>query len=166
MIVIALGANLASHAGTPEKTIRAALAELERKGLMPVAVSPFYATEAWPDPREPTYVNAVAKLETSLAPDALLGQLLEVEKKFGRTRGQRNSPRTLDLDLIDYNGRVQAGPPVLPHPGMHERAFVLVPLGDIAPDWRHPVSGISLRELLAALPDRERHLTKLCDGST
>jgi 2-amino-4-hydroxy-6-hydroxymethyldihydropteridine diphosphokinase len=80
---------------------------------------------------------------------------------FGRTITRRNAPRTLDLDLLDYNGLVEAGAPILPHPRLQERAFVLVPLLDVAPDWRHPVSGLSVSTLIAALPRKAAALTKL-----
>jgi len=153
MIVVALGANLPSAVGPPEVTIRAALAALAKRGAAPKAVSHLWRTPAWPDGRDPPFVNAAADIATALAPEALLMLLHDIETEFGRDRSAgRNAPRPLDLDLIDYNGRVQAGPPELPHPRMAERGFVLVPLKDIAPDWRHPVSGKTIDALIAALP--------------
>jgi 2-amino-4-hydroxy-6-hydroxymethyldihydropteridine diphosphokinase len=153
MISIALGANLPSPAGAPRDTLLAALATLAENGVDIEAVSPFYATPAWPDPRDPTFVNAAALVETQLSPRALMDLLHEVETHFGRKRSAKNAPRTLDLDLLDYRGRVEEGPPVLPHPRMAERAFVLVPLADIAPQWRHPASGREIAALIAGLPD-------------
>jgi 2-amino-4-hydroxy-6-hydroxymethyldihydropteridine diphosphokinase len=83
--------------------------------------------------------------------------LHRIESDYGRTRSaKRNAPRTLDLDLIDYDGRVEEGPPLLPHPRLADRAFVLIPLSDIAPDWRHPVTGHSVTELVAALREESR----------
>ena len=114
-------------------------------------VSAFYETRAWPDPSDPPFVNAVAKVRTDLQPVALLALLHKVETRFGRTRSAPNAARTLDLDLLDYDGRVEEGPPVLPHPRIAERRFVLEPLAAIAPDWRHPVSGRAARELLQGL---------------
>jgi len=166
MIVIALGSNLTSAAGPPEATIAAALSELARRGVRPVAVSSMYATEAWPDPRDPSFVNAAARLETSLEPEALMATLELVEARFGRVRGRPNAPRTLDIDLLDYNGIVRSRNPTLPHPRMQSRPFVLVPLADIAPTWRHPVSGKSAGELIAALPESGRTLVKLPPIST
>lgn len=154
MIIIALGANLPSPVGSPETTLVAALVMLEQCGVRPTARSRFYQTPAWPDPADPSFVNAVCLVSTPLGPEELLGVLHEVETSFGRDRSlreKRNAPRTLDLDLIDYDGLIQAGPPTLPHPRMCERSFVLVPLKDVAPDWSHPVTGTSLDDLIAAL---------------
>jgi 2-amino-4-hydroxy-6-hydroxymethyldihydropteridine diphosphokinase len=156
MILVALGSNLSSHAGGPAQTLRAALAYLGDKGIAIAAVSRFYRTPAWPDPRDPGFVNAVAHVVTELSPSQLIAVLHEAEAAFGRVRDARNAPRTLDLDILDYDGRVESGPPVLPHPRMETRGFVLVPLRDVAPHWRHPVSGASVEALLAALPAPDR----------
>jgi 2-amino-4-hydroxy-6-hydroxymethyldihydropteridine diphosphokinase len=153
MILVALGANLPSPAGPPVVTLAQALKALEGKGVMPVAVSSFYETPAWPNPADPPFVNAVAELRTGLQPLALMELLHTVETDFGRKRSAPNAPRTLDLDLLDYDGLIWQGPLLLPHPRLAERAFVLAPLVDIAPDWRHPVTGRTARVLLAALPE-------------
>jgi len=152
VILIALGASLPSPAGSPAQTLTAALRELARRSITIESRSGFYRTAAWPDPHDLPFVNAVAAIRTGLSPAALLAVLHEVEAQFGRKRGQANAPRTLDLDLLDYDGRIQEGPPELPHPRMEDRGFVLVPLRDVAPDWRHPVSGRTVGELIAALP--------------
>jgi 2-amino-4-hydroxy-6-hydroxymethyldihydropteridine diphosphokinase len=161
MILIALGSNLSSHVGAPVETLRAALAELARDDVRIAAVSSFYKTAAWPDPAGPSFVNAVARIVTRLTPQSLIARLHEVERKFGRARGERNAPRTLDLDLLDYDGRIEGGPPTLPHPRIASRGFVLVPLRDVVPDWKHPISGLSVDALIAALPVAERAPEKL-----
>ena len=156
MILVALGANLLSHAGAPASTLRAALDRLAQNGAAPLAVSSFYTTPAWPDPRDPQFVNAVASIGTELPPAKLMELLHATEAGFGRVRHVRNAPRTLDLDIVDYNGRVESGPPALPHPRVASRAFVLLPLRDVAPRWRDPVSGQTVDQLIAALPESER----------
>lgn len=156
VILIALGANLPSHAGRPEETLRASMNALSQNGVMPLAVSRAFETPAWPDPADPAFVNAVARIETALDPAALMDLLAKTEVAFGRERSRPNAPRALDIDLIDYDGRIEAGPPILPHPRAHLRAFVLIPLADVAPDWCHPVSGNSVDDLLAAVPQADR----------
>jgi 2-amino-4-hydroxy-6-hydroxymethyldihydropteridine diphosphokinase len=150
-IFIALGANIPSAAGSPEATLKAALAALARHGVRVLNVSPFRQTTAWPDPNDPPFTNAVAWIETELQPFALLGLLHEVETAFGRKRSVPNAPRSLDLDLIDYRGRVESGAVELPHPRIANRRFVLQPLAEIAPGWRHPVTDQTVEALLAAL---------------
>jgi 2-amino-4-hydroxy-6-hydroxymethyldihydropteridine diphosphokinase len=150
-ILIALGANIPSAEGPPEATLKAALAALEARGVRILAISRFHQTQAWPDPADPPFTNAVAEIETQLQPVALLGLLHEVETAFGRKRSVPNAPRSLDLDLLDYGGRIERGDLELPHPRMADRRFVLEPLAEIAPLWRHPVTGQSVETLLRAL---------------
>jgi 2-amino-4-hydroxy-6-hydroxymethyldihydropteridine diphosphokinase len=155
MILIALGGNLPSRAGRPAQTLTASLAHLGQHRVNITAVSPYYVTPAWPDPADPPFVNAVARIQTTLASADLMALLHETETAFGRVRSLANAPRTLDLDLLDYAGRVEQGPPALPHPRLTDRAFVLVPLAHVAPAWRHPASGRSAADLLAALPQAD-----------
>jgi 2-amino-4-hydroxy-6-hydroxymethyldihydropteridine diphosphokinase len=126
-----------------------------------LSVSCFYEAPAWPNPADPPFINAVLKIGTELTPPQLLMYIHSVEAHFGRTRIARNAPRTLDIDIVDYNGRIEDGPPALPHPRAESRNFVLIPLRDVAPDWHHPISRRSVDELIAALPEAERTLTAL-----
>lgn len=154
MIYLGVGANLPSpQFSTPRETLEAALEELSRRGVRPVAVSRWYESAPVPASDQPWYVNAVCRVETDLEPDALLEVMHRVEAEFGRVRGEVNAARVIDLDIVDYRGTCREGGngPVLPHPRMHERAFVLLPLRDLAPDWIHPKSGVHIDELIASL---------------
>lgn len=161
MILLGLGANVPSRVGSPAMTLRAALLQLETSGIVPITTSHFFLTRAWPDPDDPPFVNAVVKVRTTLAPAALMESIHAVEAAFGRQRGSRNAPRTLDIDLLDYDGRVSAGLPQLPHPRMDARGFVLIPLAEVAPGWRHPVSARSVESLIAALAPDQRNIQRL-----
>lgn len=154
MIFVALGANVPSPVGPPAVTLRCALEAMAKQGIELVSVSPFYRSTAWPNADQPEFVNAVAEVRTRLLPGELMRALLGIEKAFGRVRKTKWEPRALDLDLIDYGGLVSEAPHLmLPHPLMHERAFVLRPLADIAPHWRHPDTGQSVVDLLKFVGD-------------
>lgn len=153
MILLGLGANLPSSAGPPIATLEAALVRLQSAGVKLAALSHWYRTAPVPASDQPWFVNAVARVETRLDPLALLAVLQEIERDFGRRRATPNEARTLDLDLLDYDGQVVRAPGlVLPHPRLHQRAFVLLPLREVAPDWRHPVLGETVSMLIARLP--------------
>lgn len=165
MILIALGGNRPLGDWPPRRTLLKALRALEGGEDIAIAArSGLWSSPAWPDPSRPAYVNAAARLETALSPEDLMRRLLAVEKAFGRARDAENrwASRTLDLDLIDYDGeQVDSELLTLPHPRAHERAFVLKPVQDIAPLWTHPVHG-TLDQMLARLPaDAFEELTRL-----
>jgi 2-amino-4-hydroxy-6-hydroxymethyldihydropteridine diphosphokinase len=154
MILVGIGSNLAApQFGSPQETATAALAQLPTLDIAIVCCSRWNLSQPVPPSDQPWYVNAVALVETRLPPAALLAALLALEGRFGRRRGAPNAARTLDLDLLDYDGR-QSGAPhlTLPHPRLHERRFVLAPLAEVAPDWRHPRLGMTASELLRRLP--------------
>jgi 2-amino-4-hydroxy-6-hydroxymethyldihydropteridine diphosphokinase len=144
---IALGSNRRSRHGSPAATLRAALAAIG--GVK--AVSTIRNTPAL-GPAGRSFANAVAIVENRLAPDALLAELKEIERAFGRRPGRRWGPRVLDLDIILWSGGAWGGPgPIVPHPAFRGRAFVLRPLVEIAPSWRDPIGGATMRQLLARL---------------
>ena len=155
-IYVALGGNLDHPVwGPPRRALEAALAELGRRGIAVRRVSRWYRTAPVPVSDQPWFVNAVAEVETDLEADAVLAVLHAVEADFGRVRTVANAARLIDLDLLDYHGVTTPGGPgkaTLPHPRMTDRAFVLLPLADLAPDWRHPASGQPVVALVAALP--------------
>lgn len=150
---LGLGANLPSRHGTPVETLRAAVKAIAAANVTIFRVSPWY--ESAPVPRaddQPWYVNGVVEIVTELDPASLLAKLQQIELDFGRVRSVANAPRSLDLDIVAYGDRVATeGAPLLPHPRMHARAFVLLPLRDLAPDWRHPQSGRRIADLVADL---------------
>lgn len=152
-IYLGLGANLPSRHGSPRETLEAAVKAIAAAGVTVRRVSPWY--ESAPVPRaadQPWYVNGVAEVATDLDPAALLAVLQRIELDFGRVRSVPNAPRSLDLDIVAFGDRVATeGAPLLPHPRMHQRAFVLLPLRDLVPDWRHPQSGRPIADLIAGL---------------
>lgn len=153
MILVALGANVDGPWGNPGAAVARALNELDRDGLRLVKASRPVVTRAFGVTDQPDFVNAVARIETALPPAALLQRLHAIEAAAGRMRAERWGPRTLDLDLLDYNGLMsrRGEAPVLPHPGIAERLFVLKPLAEIAPGWVHPVLRKKASTLIAAL---------------
>lgn len=159
MILIGIGASLPTPDGTlPRETCRAAAAALDAlPGLRLRALSRWWESAPIPPmPGAPWFVNGVARLEGAAEPEALLAALHAIEAAHHRARPYPNAPRTLDLDLLDCAGALRDGPGlVLPHPRLHERAFVLRPLAEVAPRWRHPRGGEGVDALMARLPAQE-----------
>ena len=160
MILVALGANLPGPWGGPKEGLEAALEQFSSYGLRVEEVSPLYQTAAVTPYAQPDFVNAVVRISAAYSPDALLAQLHRIEAAFGRVRTQRWAERTLDLDLLDFDSVVRpenrSNHLILPHPRLGLRAFVLVPLADVAPGWRHPVSGENAAQMLKSLPKSEK----------
>ncbi len=164
-IFVSLGANTQGCWGVPYDTLCRSLNELERCGINIVGCSSVYRTRSHARAgRMPAFYNAVILIRANLAVGSLLRRLKEIERRAGRRLSPRWSRRPLDLDIIDHGGRVMSwpratghgGPIVLPHPLMHQRGFVLVPLAEIAPLWRHPVLGASAANLLRRAPRLRR----------
>jgi 2-amino-4-hydroxy-6-hydroxymethyldihydropteridine diphosphokinase len=150
---IALGSNLPSPAGPPDATLAAALPHLAALGRI-TAHSSLYSTEPVGIPDQPRFLNAVVVLDTALSPFDLLDDLLSIERNFGRDRSASvpNGPRTLDLDILLYGDLVLSTAGLeIPHPRLAQRAFVLVPLAEIAPNLRDPRSGLTVAQLVANL---------------
>jgi 2-amino-4-hydroxy-6-hydroxymethyldihydropteridine diphosphokinase len=156
MIFIAMGANLPTdHYGPPILSLHAAIDRLRGIGQV-LGQSRWYKSAPLPASDQPDFINGIISLETTLTPEELLANIHRIEHEFGRQRGIKNEARVLDLDLIDYHGRVTANKALeLPHPRMQTRGFVLLPLRDIAPGWVHPVSGKTIDQLIANLPANE-----------
>lgn len=160
MILIGLGGNLHSpEHGAPQATLQAALDLLQGDGVETVCRSGWYHSPPVPASDQPWFVNAVARVQTALDPESLLRLLHEVEARLGRRRRVRWEARVVDLDLLCYGDRIwradSGSSLTLPHPRMHQRAFVLVPLAEIAPGWRHPMLCRSVETLIEALEPAE-----------
>lgn len=153
-IFVAIGANLASpRFGAPPGSFAAALDLLEAGGVEIVQVSRWYRSPPLPPSPQPHYINGVIAVRSGQAPEDLLSLLHRVERAFGRVRGERNAARSLDLDLLAYGDMViAAGGLEVPHPRLSERSFVLLPWAELSPGWRHPLSGLTVSEMIARLP--------------
>jgi 2-amino-4-hydroxy-6-hydroxymethyldihydropteridine diphosphokinase len=157
MIIVALGSNIHGPWGSPRQSVERALIELDKGPVKVIKVSKLIETEPFGVANQPKFVNAVAIIATHLPPFALMRRLHAIERQGGRRRHVRWGPRTIDLDLIDYHGLVsrskkQSNAKVeLPHPGIEFRSFVLMPLAEVAPQWRHPILLMVPNQLLRKL---------------
>ncbi len=176
-VLVALGSNLPQPEGDPTANLIRALKEMVAEGLAIRAVSRFFETPCFPPGAGPDYINAGVLVTTDKQPKEVLEILHKVESRMGRTRETRWGMRTLDLDLIAVDEAVLPNVEtaqtwidlasdqqslrapdqlILPHPRLADRPFVLVPLMDVLPDWRHPISGLTVAEMLDALTDQDK----------
>jgi 2-amino-4-hydroxy-6-hydroxymethyldihydropteridine diphosphokinase len=161
MIFIGIGGNLPSeNFGSTPEVLAKALQVIDAKVCAVVRCSPWYRSAPVPVADQSDYLNAVFQLSTEIPAPDLLNRLHDVEAEFERVRTVKNAARTLDLDLLIYHGHLIENKGendlTVPHPRMHERAFVLLPLRDLVPDWVHPVIGKSIDELICDLPAGQR----------
>ena len=176
MILVALGSNLPFGEQSPVHVLQAALKCFDDSLLKVEQVSRFFATPSFPKGSGPDFVNATARICGEMSPRDVLGLLHEIESTFGRTRDKRWGQRTLDLDLLAFGELVlpntvvhsewrllapeaqiahTPGELILPHPRLQDRAFVLVPLAEIAPEWTHPITQLTVADMLAQIPEEE-----------
>ncbi len=163
MILVGVGSNVAAAGfNTPLETIWAALSIFPDYGINIDGYSAWYETAPVPSSSQPWFVNGVLQVGTDHEPDITLQMLHKIEARFGRQRVKRNEARTLDLDLLDFNGLVTkyGNTVILPHPRIGERAFVLLPLRDVCPTWISPSTGCGIKDLIAQLP-REQLIRKI-----
>tara|TARA_B100000989_G_scaffold163684_1_gene122295 strand:- start:907 stop:1419 length:513 start_codon:yes stop_codon:yes gene_type:complete len=150
-IYLGIGSNL----GDRKKNIEKAKFKLSENGIKTLKTSNYYESMSWPNPKNPKFLNIVIEIRTSLGPLELLNICKQIEKNLGRKKSTRNSPRICDIDILDYNKKCLNKGIVLPHPRMHSRNFVLLPLFEINKDWFHPVSKNHIKRLILLLSNRD-----------
>ena len=166
LVLLGFGANVEGEWGCPKATFARALQMLERNGIHIHVRSRLYRSEAVAAVAQPDYLNCVVRVRCAFAPGRLLHLVKSLERSAGRRRANLSGNRPLDIDILDFDGRVLGWPPprgprppsrlILPHPNLHQRAFVLLPLQDVAPRWHHPVFKCAPRWLAMRLGCHER----------
>ena len=150
-IYLGIGSNL----GNKKKNIEKAKFELIQNNIKILVTSNYYESLSWPNPNNPKFINIVLKISTNLKPMDLLKICKKIEINLGRKKSTKNSPRVCDIDIIDYNHKKLMINIILPHPRMHRRNFVLLPLFEINKDWVHPITKNHIKKLILSLPNRD-----------
>ena len=150
-IYLGIGSNL----GDKKKNIEKAKFELIKENIKIIKSSNYYESLSWPNPNNPKFLNIVLQIDTNLTPFNLMKKSKEIEINLGRVKSTKNSPRICDIDIIDYNKVIENSNIILPHPRMHSRNFVLLPLFEINKDWKHPILKLHIKNLILSLPNRD-----------
>ena len=166
MVYLGVGSNLSSTFGNRFKNINLAITALKEKNINIIKKSSFYETLAYPNKNDPKFINIIISIKTSLTPEELMDLALSIEEKLERKRQKKNDPRTCDIDIIDFNGKIlnfrfNKMDLVIPHKNLSTRNFVLYPLKEIYPDWIHPKSKKNIDQLIKNLNKSNNEITKL-----
>ena len=161
MIILSLGTNLKSKYGDRFNNLKYAISFLENYGISIVKKSSIYETPSYPDENNPKFLNIIISIKTNLSPQDLMKILLEIKNKFDRKRINKNDPRTCDIDIIDYNGKIldfnyRDLHLIIPHKELSLRNFVLFPLQEILPHWKHPKTKENISDLIEQLTGKNR----------
>ena len=148
MVYIGIGSNLGNRINNIEK----AKYFLNLNKINIIKSSSYYETLSWPNPSKPKFINIIIESNTKISPEKLLVIFKSIEKKLGRLKNLRNSPRTCDIDIISYDQKILSGSINIPHKRMYERNFVLIPLFELTKNWSHPKTNDSLKKLIFSLP--------------
>ena len=161
IVFLSIGSNL----GNKIKNIELVKFKLEKNNIKIIKSSKNYETLSWPDKKKPKFINIVLKIKTFLSPKDLMKKCLYIEKELGRLRNKKNEPRTCDIDIIDYDKKIQKSTKnqnlIIPHPKMHKSNFVLLPLFEIAKTWIHPLKKASIKDLINTLDVEDLRTIKL-----
>ena len=160
MIILSIGSNLNSRFGDRFKNINLAILYLESYGIRVLKRSCFYESPSYPDKNNPKFLNLAISIDTELPPVDLMSVLVFIEEKLERKRNKKNDPRTCDIDIIDYNSQIlnfsyKNLNLIVPHKNLTSRNFVLIPLNEIEPNWKHPKTGQNISTLIQKLSDED-----------
>jgi len=161
MIILSLGSNMSSKYGDRFDNLKLAISFFKSYEILVEKTSCFYETFSYPDKSNPKFINIIVLVKTKLSPEKLMSVLIKIEEKLGRKRNKKNDPRTCDIDIIDYNNQVldfkyKDLQLIIPHKHLSSRNFVLLPLQDVLPNWKHPKTGEFVSTLIQKLPEEER----------